>query len=74
MQNTSKKKSPAARAEPGTLGYLLRRKRIEMGLTLKDLARSLGVNSNSLRHWESGYRYPEEGYRQRMVTFLEASQ
>lgn len=37
-----------------TLGDVIKRRRIELGLTQRDLARALGLNHTAVGHWEVG--------------------
>lgn len=43
---------------PKTFGEHLRKARIDAGLLIKDLAKQIGVNENSITNWETRGRIP----------------
>ena len=54
------------------LGRRLRACRESLGLTQREVAGLLGVDSSSVRDWETGRRKPIRNYRARIVAFLVA--
>jgi DNA-binding transcriptional regulator YiaG len=59
-------------ATPRTLGEHLRKKRIDMGLSMPKLAKLLGVGvtDTAIEKWEKNQNRPTEPYRSRIVEFL----
>jgi transcriptional regulator with XRE-family HTH domain len=57
---------------PHTLGEHLRKKRIDMQLSMSKLAQilGLGVTDSSIEQWEKNQNRPTEAHRQRIVEFL----
>lgn len=53
-----------------TLGDHLRQKRLDTGLTQKELAEKLGVFSNSLLYWETNRKDPDAYLKPRIYDFL----
>ncbi|PYV15736.1 MAG: XRE family transcriptional regulator [Acidobacteria bacterium] len=54
------------------LGRRLWECRQALGITQRESARLLGVDSSSVRDWESGKRQPIRIYRARILSFLVA--
>jgi DNA-binding XRE family transcriptional regulator len=54
---------------PVTLGDHLRRRRLELGLHQKDVAKIIGVTTSSVWNWEHGLE-PELRYQPQIITFL----
>ena len=54
---------------PVTLGDHLRRRRLELGLHQKDVAKIIGVTTSSIWNWEHGAE-PELRYQPQIITFL----
>jgi len=54
------------------LGEHLRKKRIDMGLSMPKLAKLLGVGvtDTAIEKWEKNQNRPTEPYRSRIVEFL----
>jgi transcriptional regulator with XRE-family HTH domain len=57
---------------PVTLGDHLRRRRLELGLHQKDVAKIIGVTTSSVWNWEHGLE-PELRYQPQIITFLGAN-
>jgi DNA-binding transcriptional regulator YiaG len=59
-------------ANPKTLGEHLRKRRIDMGLSMPKLAKLLGVGvtDTAIEKWEKNQNRPTEPYRSRIVEFL----
>ena len=57
---------------PKTLGEHLRKKRIDMGLSMPKLANLLGigVTDTAIEKWEKNINYPTAHYRSRITRFL----
>jgi DNA-binding transcriptional regulator YiaG len=57
---------------PKTLGEHLRKKRIDMGLSMTKLAQLLGVGvtDSAIEKWEKNQNRPTEQYRSRIVEFF----
>ena len=54
-----------------TIGDHVRKRRLELGLTQKTVARSLGVTPHSLLNWENGYLQPRSALTlHRLIQFL----
>src|SRR3990167_3741304 len=43
--------------EPKTLGEHIKRRRLELGLEQKDVAKQLGVTTDTVLNWEKGYNH-----------------
>ena len=56
--------------EPAPIGHLLRRRRLELKLTVNACARMLGVDSKSLTGWEKGKHEPCRRTRERVKQML----
>ncbi len=54
-----------------TLGDLIRKMRMEKGMTAKDLARQIGAYENSILNWEIRYIKPSRKYLKRILEFFE---
>lgn len=52
-----------------TLGERLRKARLDLGLTMVELADQLGVSESSIRAWERGYYRPGRDALQRIKRF-----
>jgi transcriptional regulator with XRE-family HTH domain len=59
-------------AHPKTLGEHLRKKRIDMGLSMPKLAKLLGnsITDTAIEKWEKNQNRPTEHHRARIVEFL----
>ncbi len=55
---------------PITLGDHLKRRRIELGLLQRELAKQLGVGEWALRHWERNTTAPAIRFVSRIIAFL----
>jgi DNA-binding transcriptional regulator YiaG len=55
---------------PVTLGDHLKRRRIELGLLQRELAKQLGVSEWTLRHWERNTTAPAIRFVPRIIAFL----
>lgn len=56
--------------EPKTLGEHIRKKRLKMGLTQKEVAKLLDVNTWTILNWEKGHTEPPIGSIPAIVRFL----
>lgn len=56
--------------EPRTLGDHLKKRRTDLGLTQKEVARELGANHRSYENWETGKHEPEFRYWPGIIRFL----
>ena len=45
----------------------IRRLRIKIGITQKELAEYLGLRKNAVSNWEVGCRYPRRPFRQKLL-------
>jgi DNA-binding XRE family transcriptional regulator len=61
--------SPEFAQEPVTLGYHLRRRRLELDLYQKDVASRLGVTASTIWNWEHGWNV-DLRYIPRIIAFL----
>ena len=57
-------------SDPETWGAAVKRYRLDRGLTLRQLARRLGVNRDTVREWESLGRVPQSKIRKRIAEEL----
>lgn len=57
-------------AEPTTIGERLKKRRHELGLRQKDVARRLKVNESTVVDWENMKKSPSVRYYARIVRFL----
>jgi DNA-binding XRE family transcriptional regulator len=55
--------------EPVTLGYLLRRRRLDLGLHQKKVEIQIGVTSSTIWNWEHGWTIGKR-YIPKIVAFL----
>ena len=53
-----------------TLGDHIRKKRLDLGLTQKEAAKKIGVDSGTLRYWENGHTSPQTYLIPRVISFL----
>jgi transcriptional regulator with XRE-family HTH domain len=56
--------------EPKTLGEHIKRRRLELGLTQKELGKRLGATAVTVLHWEKGQRQPPIQTIPHIVSFL----
>jgi DNA-binding XRE family transcriptional regulator len=56
--------------EPATLGEHIKRKRLQLGLYQKDIAKQIGVTLFSIVHWETGFSQPMTRYLPMIIKFL----
>ncbi len=56
--------------ELGTLGDHLRKRRLDLGLRQKDVARQLGANVTTVTNWELGHSGPALWFVPRIIEFL----
>ena len=57
-------------AKPKTLGEHLEKARVDKGLTIKQLAKELGVHYRSVVGWESGQHVPKPSQIDDIKAFL----
>ena len=57
--------------EPRTLGEHLKKRRLDLGLTQKDVARQLEAHPASYRNWEKGHSEPEVRFLPGIIRFLD---
>jgi transcriptional regulator with XRE-family HTH domain len=55
---------------PRSLGQHIRKRRLELGLTQKQVARILGVSQPSVQHWEDYERMPMTKRVPQIIKFL----
>lgn len=58
-------------SDPSTLGSLVRRRRLESGYSLGQLASKVGKTAAEVRAWERGTELPEHGIIERLADTLE---
>ena len=63
-------RNPAYPDELRTLGDHIRNKRLDLGLYQKDVARIIGVTTDTITYWEKGRAEPGIRYMPRIVDFL----
>jgi len=56
--------------EPRALGEYLKCRRLDLGLRQRDVAREIGVNAETVGHWELGRSYPPVRLIPRIHAFL----
>jgi DNA-binding XRE family transcriptional regulator len=56
--------------EPKTLAEHLRKRRLELGLTLKELGRLVGVCEKTVINWENGRTRPQVYHCPALIHFL----
>lgn len=64
---------PASKAYPAklkTLGDHLRKRRLDLGLLQKDVAKLLGTNLGSIVNWETNLRSPRIDYVSKIIEFI----
>ena len=59
-------------ATPTTLGEHLRKKRIDLSLSMTQLAKLLGfgISDTAIEKWEKNQNRPTESHRRRIIEFL----
>lgn len=55
---------------PVTLGDHLRKRRLDLGLLQREVAQELGVDEDSVCHWEVGHSHPKPYLIPRVIAFL----
>jgi len=53
-----------------SLGEKIKQYRIQRGLSLRKLAKQLGIDPTTLTRWEKGMREPQRALKQRLNSFL----
>jgi DNA-binding XRE family transcriptional regulator len=66
----AKPKPAAYPRQLSTLGDHLRKRRLDLGLLQKDVARRVGVKTPAVTAWELGQATPSAGYLPRIIRFL----
>lgn len=56
--------------EPQTLGEQIQRRRLELGLSQKEVGEVLGVTSFTVLNWEKGKTMPHKNVMQKVWQFL----
>ena len=57
--------------EPKTLGEKIRKHRMDLGLFQKDVARFVGVKTDTVTNWEKGRTIPNKKHQMKLQKFLE---
>jgi len=57
-----------------TVGDHLRKRRLELGLLQKEVARLLGVHPATINNWENNHREPSLRGRLRLLDFLQVNE
>jgi DNA-binding transcriptional regulator YiaG len=59
-------------AAPKTLGEFLRQKRVDLGLSQRKLAETLGIGitDTAVEKWEKNQNHPTAAHRSRIIEFL----
>ncbi len=57
-------------ASPKTIGEMIRKRRLDLGLRQIDLAKILGCDEMSVVNWENGHRSPRVNSLAKVVEFL----
>lgn len=65
-----RKPRPGYPEHPATLGEHLKKRRLDLGLRQKDVARELGVNFKTYENWEQGKYEPEVRFLPAVIRFL----
>ena len=66
----SKKRPKGYPIKPKTLGQKIRKRRMDLGLLQKDVARFVGVVIDTVTLWEKGRKEPSKRYLKRIEQFL----
>ena len=66
----SKKRPKGYPTKPKTLGQKIRKRRMDLGLLQKDVARFVGVVTDTVTLWEKGRKEPSKRYLKRIEQFL----
>lgn len=53
-----------------TLGDHLRKRRLDLGLLQKEVAKKIGVNKSTITNWELNHNYPELRFLPSIIDFL----
>jgi len=56
--------------KPRNLGERLRKKRMDMGLFQKDIAKIIGVSTDTITYWEKGRTHPTKQNLEKVIDFL----
>lgn len=59
---------------PKTLGERIKKIRMDMGLYQKDVAKIIGVTTDTITLWEKGRHAPSKGFLKKIEGFLEMQQ
>lgn len=59
---------------PKTLGERIKKKRLDLDLCQKDVAKIIGVDVNTITLWEKGRHEPGKRFLKKIVSFLEIKQ
>jgi transcriptional regulator with XRE-family HTH domain len=66
----AKPKDPAYPTELKCWGDHLRKRRLNLGLLQKQVAKQIGCNTASIVNWEKGYRHPDIRFIPAIIAFL----
>jgi transcriptional regulator with XRE-family HTH domain len=71
LQDPYSNESPCvANLRVPSLGKDIRKRRLELKLTVKECARTIGVDAKTLRGWEGGIHWPDRAKEARITQFL----
>jgi DNA-binding transcriptional regulator YiaG len=68
-----KGKKPKDKAYPNkvaTIGDAIRKRRFDLGLRQKDVAKIIGCDKTSVLNWERGHTHPSANHMPQVVIFL----
>jgi transcriptional regulator with XRE-family HTH domain len=66
-------KKPKGKAYPKaikTIGDAIRKKRLDLGLRQKDVAKIIGCDKTTILNWERGHTHPSANHRRQVTIFL----
>lgn len=56
--------------EPKTIGEHIRKRRMDLKMTQKELSKHFGVTEDTITYWEVGRSMPQKKFYSRIISFL----
>jgi DNA-binding transcriptional regulator YiaG len=56
--------------EPKTIGEHIRKRRMDLKMTQKELSKQFGVSEDTITYWEVGRSKPQKKFYSRIISFL----
>jgi DNA-binding transcriptional regulator YiaG len=68
--NGKKPKDKAYPKEVKTMGDAIRKRRLDLGLLQKDVAKIIGCDKTSVLNWEKGHTHPHASHMPQVANFI----